>query len=148
EELQGLAKAARDDGFKELFLRPEEPEDVRLRDAGLGCDRLCRRAAQPVERELLESGIENSFASLLGCLPLGRDCHHSRKLLLTYKRVKRFADAVDLALAQPAVQRESQRPVEACIGIRKRALVAEGRQAVDGIGPDLRLDSLPAQAGE
>src|ERR687885_1180295 len=34
ERLQRLAHAARDGRLEELLLRPEEPEDVRLRDAG------------------------------------------------------------------------------------------------------------------
>ena len=45
-DLERLAEAARDDGDEELLLRPEEPEDVRLRDAGPPGDLLGRGAVQ------------------------------------------------------------------------------------------------------
>src|SRR2546430_3498861 len=52
ERLQRLAHAACDGGLEELLLRPEEPEDVRLRDAGPLCDLLRGRAVQAAGGEL------------------------------------------------------------------------------------------------
>ena len=51
EELERLLHAALDGRDEELLLRPEEPEEVRLRDAGRRGDVLGRRAVEAAARE-------------------------------------------------------------------------------------------------
>src|SRR4029453_19452498 len=75
ERLERLAEAARDDADEELLLRPEEPEDVRLRDACPGRDDLGRGSVQPVLGELEVRGVEYGLAPFRCRLALRSDCH-------------------------------------------------------------------------
>ena len=71
-----MAEAAPHGLQEELFLRPEETEDVRLRDAGAAGDVLGRRAVQAADRELRARGLDDLRATDFGALPrLGLRCH-------------------------------------------------------------------------
>ena len=82
EREPGAGEAAPDDREEEVLLRPEQLEDVRLRDAGPPGDRLGGRADQPAVRELLGRRCDDRFASLVGGHPgpLRRLCGHVRQL--------------------------------------------------------------------
>ena len=54
-----IIEAARDNGREERLLGAEEPEHVRLRDAGATRDVLRRRAVEAPLRELLERRVED-----------------------------------------------------------------------------------------
>ena len=73
EHLERLAEAAGDDGLEELLLRPEEPEDVGLRDAGPAGDVLGRGPGKPALGELDERRVEDLLAALLLRLAFGND---------------------------------------------------------------------------
>jgi hypothetical protein len=87
EELVCLAEAAVADGDEERLLRPEEAEDVRLRDAGAAGDVLGRRSVEPALGELLERRLEDLLVPLVLRLPLLRD-HEACRLVLTHYLVK------------------------------------------------------------
>ena len=55
-------------GEEELALGLEEPEQVRLRDAGLARDRVGRGSLVAAERELLDRERDDLLAPLLGGL--------------------------------------------------------------------------------
>ena len=76
EDLERLAEAARDDGDEELLLRPEEPEDVRLRDARPAGDLVGRGAVEPALGEHLQRRVEDLLAPLVLRLPFRR-CNHA-----------------------------------------------------------------------
>ena len=59
EELERLAEAAADRGLEELLLRPEEAEEVGLRDAGPPGDVLGGRAFEPALGELDQRRVED-----------------------------------------------------------------------------------------
>jgi hypothetical protein len=62
--LERPAHAAFDRRDEELLLRPEEPEDVRLRDPGGLRDRLGRAAVEPVRGELDQCRLEDLVPAL------------------------------------------------------------------------------------
>ena len=61
----------------ELLLRAEEPEEVRLRDAGRPRDVLGRGAVQALDGELVRGGDQDGLAALVGGLAVGRRRHSS-----------------------------------------------------------------------
>src|SRR5581483_1693774 len=62
------------------------------------------------------------------------------------KRVpERLRDPVEVAIREPRVERQRQRPLEAPVGAGERALVAVDREPVERVGADLALDPLRAQ---
>src|SRR5206468_2162184 len=70
------------------------------------------------------------------------------KLALTYKLRQDPADPLDVVVRQPRVEGQGERPGEAGIRVLERALVAVGAQAMEGVRPDLRLDSFAAERDE
>src|SRR5919109_1433615 len=103
EHLQRLGQATLYCGDEELLLRPEEAEEVRLRDAGASRDLVGRRSVQSALREEVLCGPEDRLPALLRGLSLGcRRRHGSRKLALTYLLVK-WVRAIE-SLASPAVK--------------------------------------------
>src|SRR5215217_7301351 len=60
----------------ELLLRPEEAEQVRLRDPRAACDCIRRSAVEPAEGELLTRGPEELLTPFLGGLALCGCCGH------------------------------------------------------------------------
>src|SRR5581483_174507 len=107
---------------KELLLRAEEPEDVRLRDAGAAGDVLGRGAAVALLGELGERGVEDLLAPLLPRLPLRRN--HRGGLVITHNLVKSLCDPVELALPERRVERQRERVLERVLGAREDALLA------------------------
>src|SRR5206468_748236 len=75
EELERLAEATGDHGLEELLLRPEQPEDVGLGDAGTRGDRLRGGAVEPALRKLLERRVEDAPPPFLCGFPCRR-CHY------------------------------------------------------------------------
>src|SRR5712691_378263 len=69
-------------------------------------------------------------------------------LVTTYKLVKCPCHLVEIALREPRGEREREGPLEGAIGARERALLAEGTEAVERVGADLRLDPLRSQRPE
>src|SRR5438105_11026998 len=69
ESLERLAQTAGDRRLEELLLRPEEPEDVRLRDAGSPGDLLRRGAVQSSRRKFDLRRVEDRLAPHLRALP-------------------------------------------------------------------------------
>jgi hypothetical protein len=74
EHLQRLGEAPLDGGEVELLLRPEQAEEVRLRDPRASRDLVGRRAVEPALREQVLRGGDDLLAPFLGgeSLSLGR----------------------------------------------------------------------------
>ena len=83
ERLVHAAGAAREE---ELLLRPEEAEDVRLRDAGAPRDVLGGRAVQPALGELVRAASRIVFAALSAAMRVLMAMR--RKFVTTHYAVK------------------------------------------------------------
>src|SRR3954447_19831123 len=70
------------------------------------------------------------------------------RLVTAYKLVKCLRDAIEVRVAEPAVQRQREGGLEGVPRAREVALVAVGAEQVQRVGPDLRLDPLCPQLGE
>src|SRR6476620_4394091 len=70
------------------------------------------------------------------------------RLVMTHYLVKRLRHPVEIALGEPRVEGERERPLEDALGAGEGALVAVGAEHVQRVGPDLRLDPLLPQGGE
>jgi hypothetical protein len=79
EELERVAVAAADRRDVELLLRSEEPEEIRLRDAGPLRDVLGRGALEAAVGELDQGGVENIVTAFEAAERGGsRSCGHSK----------------------------------------------------------------------
>ena len=72
ERVERPCEAVVDDGDEELLLRPEEAEEVGLRDARAARDRVGGRAVEPAQRELDVRGLEDGDAPFVCRLSWGR----------------------------------------------------------------------------
>src|SRR5882757_81555 len=59
------------------------------------------------------------------------------RLVITHKLVKRLRDPVELALGEPLVERERQRPLEGGVRTGERPLVTVGAEPVQRVRADL-----------
>src|SRR5690242_17085883 len=69
------------------------------------------------------------------------------KLVATHYLVKCFRHPVELALREPGVERQRERPLERRVRARERALVAVGAEPVERVRPDLALHARGAELG-
>src|SRR5262249_45351052 len=75
ERLERDLRAAVDGRDEQILLRSEQPEEVRLRDAGATGDGVGRRAVEALVRELGERRLDDLLPALLRRLPLSRPYH-------------------------------------------------------------------------
>ena len=86
EDQPGPLEAVADDGEEEFPLRPEQLEQVRLRDADGPRDRLGRGADVAALGELVDRGDDDRVATFVGglaCAGRGGGCVHARNLVST-----------------------------------------------------------------
>ena len=141
------------DGEVELLLRAEEAEQVRLRDAGGARDVLGRGAVDSPARRTRASPRRarprrRSSAVCLTCAVFMVVSDNSLRSSCQAKRASASATRSTSASVNSRVERQRQRPLERRVGARERALLAVGRQPVQRVRADLRLDPLRAQPGE
>src|SRR5262249_10556131 len=148
KELERPAHAALDCRLYQRFLRAEESKDVRLRDSDGSGDRLRRHAVRAVVREADERRLEDRLAAFLGGQAGSCRGAPSRKLALTYNRGQDRADAIDVSLGQPRMEREREGSGEAGVRGRERPLIVIGAKAVERVRADLRLDAIGPQRRE
>src|SRR5262245_24249295 len=67
------------------------------------------------------------------------------KLSLTYYSCQGLGDTVEVRVGEPRVERKGQGAFEDAVCARERPLIRVGREAVERVRADLRLDSLRPQ---
>ena len=115
----------------ELLLRPEEAEQVGLRDAGRAGDVLGRGAVQPLDGELVRRGVEDRGAALVCGLAAGRRPHHGSKYSLTTRACQAWAEAQTNGPSAAATRSHSASVIVAANGsarARANARSAPGKE--------------------
>ena len=106
EHLEGLGEAERDRSQVQVLLRPEEPEEVGLRNPGAPGDLVGRGAVEAPLREQVQRDVEDLVAALIGGSRFVVAGFMRGKLSLTHNRVKDLGDAVEIGLGQARVERQ------------------------------------------